>query len=233
MNSKSNPSRFNCYANAENDEPMFVLLARDKHAPQLVELWAGERASEGEDPAKVEEALKCAKAMRKWRYDRKGAPTCEHCVGGDERCLGSSSRLISCNGFMWEYFCGSSKYESIPDFVVQTIEEYFATDEVSNEYVNDEALRVYYETMPMRARANEAAMGEESEADEPKQPSIEEIVRLIKRDCPFWAPEVRVHNLLPYLQTYGDPLYEALMALSEDERKGCGVDKVVVKRREV
>ena len=69
MGSKDKPGTFDCYAKANPDEPMFVLLGRDKHAPQLVEMWAGRRAAEGEDPAKVEEALKCAKAMRRYRYE--------------------------------------------------------------------------------------------------------------------------------------------------------------------
>ena len=39
MGTKNNPGTFDCYANAEGDEPMFVLLGRDKHAPTLVWLW--------------------------------------------------------------------------------------------------------------------------------------------------------------------------------------------------
>ncbi len=40
MATKNNPSEYDCYANAEPDEPMFVLLGRDKHAPTLVWLWS-------------------------------------------------------------------------------------------------------------------------------------------------------------------------------------------------
>lgn len=58
-------------ANAESDEPMFVLLARDKHAPALVERWAWQREFEGEDMDKVREALDCAAAMREWRKARR------------------------------------------------------------------------------------------------------------------------------------------------------------------
>lgn len=36
MGTKNNPGAFDCYANAEPDEPMFVLLGRDKHAPAPV-----------------------------------------------------------------------------------------------------------------------------------------------------------------------------------------------------
>lgn len=40
MGTKQNPARFDCYANALPDEPMFVLLARDDDAPFRVEDWA-------------------------------------------------------------------------------------------------------------------------------------------------------------------------------------------------
>ena len=63
MGTKNNPGKFDCYANAEPDEPMFVLLGRDKHAPILVYLWARFRQMDGEDAAKIDEALDCAKAM--------------------------------------------------------------------------------------------------------------------------------------------------------------------------
>lgn len=74
MGTKNNPSRFDCYKNAEPDEPMFILLARDKSAPDLVRAWAKKRASlitNGEKPQSdmkmVNEALDCADAMEAWR----------------------------------------------------------------------------------------------------------------------------------------------------------------------
>lgn len=67
MGTKNNPGDFDCYENAEPDEPMFILLARDKMAPMLVEQWANWRLVSGEDPAKVQEAIDCAASMRKWR----------------------------------------------------------------------------------------------------------------------------------------------------------------------
>lgn len=63
MGTKNNPGQFDCYANAGPDEPMFVLLGRDKHAAGLVRLWAMLRHKDGEDEAKVAEALACADAM--------------------------------------------------------------------------------------------------------------------------------------------------------------------------
>ena len=38
MGTKNNPGQFDCYRNAEPDEPMFVLLARDERAPQQTEV---------------------------------------------------------------------------------------------------------------------------------------------------------------------------------------------------
>lgn len=63
MATKNNPGAFDCYANATPDEPMFVLLGRDRHAPILVRLWAELRRRDGEDLAKVVEAVSCASSM--------------------------------------------------------------------------------------------------------------------------------------------------------------------------
>jgi hypothetical protein len=52
---------------------MFILLGRDKHASLLVKLWADLRAMEGEDVAKVTEAIQCANAMDEFRRKRKAA----------------------------------------------------------------------------------------------------------------------------------------------------------------
>jgi len=74
MGSKINPGSFDCYANAAPDEPMFILLARDISAPDLVEQWAVERMraimlrlKPQSDMPMVDEAEACAKAMREWR----------------------------------------------------------------------------------------------------------------------------------------------------------------------
>jgi hypothetical protein len=40
MSNKSDPSAFDAYAKAEEDEPVFTLLARDPVAPALIEAWA-------------------------------------------------------------------------------------------------------------------------------------------------------------------------------------------------
>ena len=76
MGTKNNPGEFDCYENAEPDEPMFVLLARDPAAPELVEAWANRRLAlinehlkPESDKAMIVEARECAEAMRKWRRE--------------------------------------------------------------------------------------------------------------------------------------------------------------------
>lgn len=71
MGTKNNPGQFDCYDAAEPDEPMFVLLARDPHAPYLVRLWADLREQQGGIPERIKEALDCAAAMEKWRRDNR------------------------------------------------------------------------------------------------------------------------------------------------------------------
>jgi hypothetical protein len=75
VGTKNNPGNFDCYTNAEPDEPMFILLARDIGAPALVDAWAAERERAGEDPTKVKEAQDCADAMRRWRAENRPAQT--------------------------------------------------------------------------------------------------------------------------------------------------------------
>ncbi len=69
MATKNNPGQFDCYANADPDEPMFVLLARDKHAPSLIWLWAVLRELDREKPEKVQEARDCCAAMVVWAHE--------------------------------------------------------------------------------------------------------------------------------------------------------------------
>jgi len=79
MATKNNPGKFDCYANALRDEPMFILLARDPLAPELVEEWAVRRYSDiakglrpESDMAMVEEAQRLAFEMREWRTRNEG-----------------------------------------------------------------------------------------------------------------------------------------------------------------
>lgn len=67
MGTKNNPGEYDCYENAEPDEPMFVLLARDPLAPVLVDLWAKMRELTRGPSAKCAEARECATRMRLWK----------------------------------------------------------------------------------------------------------------------------------------------------------------------
>ncbi len=74
MGSKNNPGKFDCYANALPEEPMFVLLARDPDFAELVLEWADKRQNAvrcGERPdtdiALVAEARQCALNGALWR----------------------------------------------------------------------------------------------------------------------------------------------------------------------
>lgn len=71
MGTKNDPGEFDCYEAAEDDEPMFVLLARDISAPGLVDQWADRRQLTGEEPEKVAEARECAQAMRRWHAEHR------------------------------------------------------------------------------------------------------------------------------------------------------------------
>lgn len=69
MGTKNDPGMFDCYAKLEDDEPFFVLRAKDRKAPELVELWA-ERSARSQSDLKRAKAQKCAGDMRLWRARR-------------------------------------------------------------------------------------------------------------------------------------------------------------------
>ena len=52
---------------ASNDEPLFILRAADKLAPEIVTQWATAAATVGSPPEKVREALGLAQRMRDWQ----------------------------------------------------------------------------------------------------------------------------------------------------------------------
>jgi hypothetical protein len=79
MGTKNNPGRFDCYGNALPEEPMFILLGRDRHAPMVVEFWADLRAGRvaarevpASDLAMAAEARGCAVDMQRWREENDG-----------------------------------------------------------------------------------------------------------------------------------------------------------------
>lgn len=67
MGTKNDPGNFDCYENAEPDEPMFILLARDSDAAYTVRGWARRRRDVDGDTPKVREAFDCADEMDAWR----------------------------------------------------------------------------------------------------------------------------------------------------------------------
>lgn len=70
MGTKNRPGTYDCYDNAEPDEPMFILLARDETAPGLVRDWADRRRARDGDTDQAREAIACAEAMEAWRARR-------------------------------------------------------------------------------------------------------------------------------------------------------------------
>lgn len=80
MGTKLQELRDGCFARAMDDEPMFILLARDPGAPTLVRAWCDQREQEieqGKRPAadieQVREARRCADRMEGWREGNDGA----------------------------------------------------------------------------------------------------------------------------------------------------------------
>ena len=80
MATKLTELRNGCFHAALDDEPMFVLLARDPDAPRLCRNWASQRESEitrgarpSSDTAKVIHARQLADDMEKWRKANDGA----------------------------------------------------------------------------------------------------------------------------------------------------------------
>lgn len=96
MGTKNNPGSYD----AEPDEPMFVLLGRDRHAPVLVRLWALLRHRDDEDEEKVAEALRCADAMADW-LRAIGKPPFE----GDEPMLIAATRGMDEHPEGYEHPC--------------------------------------------------------------------------------------------------------------------------------
>lgn len=76
MSTKRDPGQYDCYAKLTDDEPYFVLRAKDLDAPAVVEEWVARRLfaayNSGQEITpeynqKLTEALQCAEAMRQWR----------------------------------------------------------------------------------------------------------------------------------------------------------------------
>ena len=88
MSTKQNPGQFDCYAKLADDEPYFVLRAKDPDAPAVVEEWARrrERRPGNEHNPKVQEARDCASAMRSWREKNMSGRPCGCDPGANYTC---------------------------------------------------------------------------------------------------------------------------------------------------
>lgn len=66
MVTKAEAMMSGCLANADDDEPVFILRAQDKLAPALVRAWAALAAEHGCDIVKCQMAVETAEDMEDW-----------------------------------------------------------------------------------------------------------------------------------------------------------------------
>lgn len=90
MATKNDPGKFDCYAAAEPDEPMFHLLARDPVGSYLVRAWAYLRT--GDYVRTVQEICDAIKVMEKLPGKIKQR--------SDEKVLGAHHCALD----MWDYY---------------------------------------------------------------------------------------------------------------------------------
>ncbi len=68
---KNKPGKFDCYAKAEPDEPMFILLGRDPAAATTIRHWIIKRLSlklnQFNDDEQLDEASVIARETEAWR----------------------------------------------------------------------------------------------------------------------------------------------------------------------
>jgi len=69
MGTRAEELKGGCLSKVADDEPVFVLRARDKLAPMAVQVWAAYAEIEGVDPDKVREARLLASAMWRWQKE--------------------------------------------------------------------------------------------------------------------------------------------------------------------
>ena len=66
MGTKTSPGPYDCYAKANPNEPIFVLLGRDPMAGQLIRMWAKGAELRQADSLKISNALQCAIDMENY-----------------------------------------------------------------------------------------------------------------------------------------------------------------------
>jgi hypothetical protein len=108
MGTKDEPGKFDCYANAEPDEPMFVLLGRDPMAGALVREWARWREATGEAPEVVKEARDCA-VMMDARATARGKHPVDHAYISLEDCAQELFRVMNLHGNIPELDLGAKR----------------------------------------------------------------------------------------------------------------------------
>lgn len=59
-----------CFNKAKDDEPIFVLRAQDRIAPNVIDMWCEFAECAGVGPAKIQEARHLAEQMRAWKNRR-------------------------------------------------------------------------------------------------------------------------------------------------------------------
>ena len=69
----SNKNNSSCLQKALDDEPIFVLRAKDPTAPEIIVTWCAKNLN-AQPPKKIEEALKVAQEMRQYRIEKFEAP---------------------------------------------------------------------------------------------------------------------------------------------------------------
>ena len=61
-----------CLGRSQDDEPVFIICARDRVSSKTVHYWAIEAESIGAPPVKVERAIEDAQQMERWRETHGG-----------------------------------------------------------------------------------------------------------------------------------------------------------------
>ncbi|MES2415138.1 MAG: hypothetical protein V4614_15130 [Pseudomonadota bacterium] len=76
MGTRRNPGKYDCYHAAHPNEPMFILLGRDRFGASLVRYWVAARnalsGGSRQETEKLLDASVCSSDMKKWCEEKKG-----------------------------------------------------------------------------------------------------------------------------------------------------------------
>ena len=88
MGTKQKPGAFDCYGKAADDEPLFVLRAKDPAAPAAIQAWIVARlacgVSKDGEIERLKEAMQCVHAMSVWHHQNVVMPAWAGIESGDE-----------------------------------------------------------------------------------------------------------------------------------------------------